>query len=173
MARTAAASWLEALASGDRQALERQSSASLDVIGFWLPSGPARAGCGQDTDRLNELSARVADGLSLAKVVECVSRDLLLVDAIPQYAASDWPEATSAPDATGRVGYLRALDLRGIPSRLARYRKELSAAASGSALLTFFVTDRGGASAYGAIVVRDVAGAPRVASVFIDEKFEE
>ena len=173
MARAVAASWLAALAVGDRRTLERHSAPTLEVIGFQLGHGPERSGCGQDTDRLNELAARVTDGLSLAKVVDCVARDLLLVDSIPQYETGWWPETTRAPDAKGRIGYLRPLNLLSMPSRLIRYRKEVTAAAAGSALLNFFVSDRNGATAYGVIVVRLTGDEPRVASVFTDEKFEE
>jgi hypothetical protein len=165
-------SWLTALAGRDREALERLSSPFLEVVGFWLGNGPERRGCGQETDRENELSARVADGLTVTKIVECVMEDPVLVDSIPQYPW-EWPEKASKPDAQGRVGYLRPLNLQAVPSRLARYRRELSAAGPGGTLATFFVTDGGGATSYGAVVVRLVAGNPRVASVFIDDLFQE
>jgi hypothetical protein len=165
---------LAALATGDQPALEANSSPSLEVIGFWYPSVPDRLRCGNRTGGAPaELAARVADGLTRTKILECVAGDPVLVGSIPHYPPSQWPSDRSAPDSKRRAGYLKLLDLRALPPRLERYRDALSAGGQESVALTFFVTDTSGLTAYGAILVRDVEGSARVASVFIDQKFEE
>jgi hypothetical protein len=172
-ARKAAAAWLAALEAGDRKALEQRSAPQLEVIGFWFPAVPERSGCGKQGDGPAELSARVADGLSVSKIVECVVQDVNLMGAIPQFPSSQWPETAAGRDTNGRSGFLKAAESRSLPPRLTRYRKAIAAASAGGRLLSFFVDDGSGDSAYGAIVVRQVGNEARVANVFIDQKFED
>jgi hypothetical protein len=171
-ARTAAASWLIALAAEDAKALELQSSPSLDVTGFWGPNMSDRSRCGRSLNS-TEHQARVADGFTPKQIADCLVNEVVLVHTIPRYSATQWPDVISAPDSKRRVGYLKPLDLQAMPTRLERYREPLTAAAKESTLLTFFVTDNSGVTAYGAMAVRQTENGSRVASVFIDQRFEE
>jgi len=169
-ARKTAVSWLAALAREDREAVVAHSSSMLTVTGFRLPSGPEREACGTDTERVGELTSRATDSETLAKLVGCVVKDLMLVDAIPRYSLGEWPEEESAPDSRGRVGYLKPLRSSGLPPRLQRYQTQISAEAG--AKMMFYLLD-GGITAYGVIIVRKVGGEPRVSAVFLDERFQE
>jgi hypothetical protein len=163
---------LVALAAEDAKALELQSSPSLDVTGMWGPNVSDRSVCGRSINQ-TEHQARAADGFSTKQIAWCLVNETVLVHTIPRYSATQWPDVISAPDSKRRVGYLKPLDLHAIPPRLERYRAALTAAAKESTLLTFFVTDRNGVTAYGAMAVRQLENGARVASVFLDQRFEE
>jgi hypothetical protein len=172
-----AVSWLSAIGAQDHAALTTLSGPSLSVTGFTLPNGPEWDGCGEPNAFISQRAMRVGDGAPLARVLECLLKDNLLTGVVPRIPPTKWSERVSDPDRHGVVGYLRPLDLSAVhPARhslhprLERHRASLSAVNPGAATLIFFLTNRRGSVAYGAMVVEPLERRLLVTSVFIDEE---
>jgi len=172
------AAWLSALRARDQARLVSLSAPDLEVLGFTLPNGPETDGCGSPNATVSQRNMTAADGAPLPKVIDCLTRDNLLVGNIPPMTDSEWSERMWIPQ-RGSYGYLRFLDLdatmldkRALHARLSKYRKLVPTDRTDIVPMTFFVTDNSGGTSYGVMLVRSVDGRPLVSRVFIDEDFQ-
>jgi hypothetical protein len=169
--------WLTALRDADFDELAVLTRVPFTIGGIDLETSRLRGLCGgpaqpQRLEGVRSFHGRgfttvAHDAAELRATFACAMRDNMLLNALP--SARGWDGGSEGVTGTAAMAALAKL-----PKALQRHREALAAFGPGATYVAATMTDNNGVTNTAALVfVRDAAGAPTVAALFVDELFEE
>jgi hypothetical protein len=170
-----AGKWLAALRVKDATTIGALSASPFLIDGFDSMTGPVRDKCKERAEggpKARWIRLRAESKQALDDILVCLFIDQLLVTSIPTYAPDGWPTTSpppeSPPPARPNTGSLKVVEPAKIAKRLARYKKDIRALASGHTLVEANFTDNNGVTVHALLPVKR----GQVTAFLSDEKFE-